>query len=395
MIAFLDCSTGVSGDKILGALIDAGAPLGAIQSLCPALGLEGVEVHTERVVKRGVTALQLTVDDSPHPELRHWPEIRTRLEAAPIPERAKVRALDALTRLAEAEATVHGVPVGRVHFHEVGAADTLVDIVGTMVALDALGIDRLVATPVAVGSGTITTQHGVLAVPAPATAALLVGVPTVAGAVEGELTTPTGATLVATLADEFGTMPPMTSSAIGYGAGTRDLAVANVARVILGEEETANAGWETEQVVVLETNVDHLSAERLAFAAEELLAAGALDAWSTPIVMKKSRPAHALSVMAAPGDADRLTALLFELTGTLGVRRALAPRAVLPRRIVEVATPFGSARVKLATSPSGRTLARVEHDDAARLARDNRVPIDEVARAAEAKALEAGEEPGR
>jgi len=391
VIAFLDCWTGISGDKFLGALIDAGAPLEAVQAVCPALGLAGVEVRVERRVRHGISALHLTVEDTQSRELRKWPEIRDRVEAADLPERVRRRSLTALLRLAEAEAKVHEVPLEGVHFHEVGAADTLVDIVGTMVALDALGVERVVSTPVAVGSGTVQTQHGLLPVPAPATAELLRAVPVVAGPAEGELTTPTGAALVSTLVAEFGPMPPMTPAAIGYGVGLRELPVANVARVILGIAvgESEGEGWSLEDVVVLETNVDHLSAERLAFAAEELLAAGALDVWSAPIVMKKGRPAHTLSVMTPPAEADRLTALLFELTATLGVRRTTSPRAVLPRRVVEVDTPFGRVRVKLATAPSGRLLARAEYDDAARLARESGADIGEVAAAAEAAAREA------
>ena len=245
------------------------------------------------------------------------------------------RAIAVFIRLAVAEADVHGVSVDEVHFHEIGALDTLLDVVGVATGLAALGVEQLTVTPIAVGEGTIETEHGTLPVPAPATAGLLLGVPVdpgprrADGQPAGELTTPTGAALVSVFATGYGPMPAMSPTSIGYGAGTRDLGFPNVTRIVLGEAmklagpaRVATAGLAVETVTLLETNIDHLSAEQLAFCAEELLAAGALDVWQTPVVMKKGRAAVALSVMCAPADAERLAVRVHSVTGTLGVRRS-------------------------------------------------------------------------
>jgi pyridinium-3,5-bisthiocarboxylic acid mononucleotide nickel chelatase len=396
MFAYLDCSTGISGDKFLGALLDAGYPLERLTATLALLDMPAHEVVLERVARGGIAAVHVAVETSEEQPARSWRDIRGLLERAALPEQVRDRAIEVFRILAEAEAKVHGVAVEDVHFHEVGALDSIMDILGVADGMTALGIDELVVSPVATGFGTVQTEHGTLPVPAPATAELLVGVPTFAGDVEGELTTPTGAALVRALATSFGPMPLATPVATGYGAGSRELPVPNVARLTLAERADAASsqtlepgseepGIRTEMVAVLEANIDHLTPEHLAFACELLLEEGALDVWQTPIVMKKGRAAVALSVMAAPAHAERFSTRIMELTGTLGVRRSIVERDVAPRFSATVETRFGAVRVKVSTV-DGERRVRPEADDVAAIARRQSLPFDEVSRIVTAEA---------
>lgn len=388
MIAYLDCSTGISGDKFLGALVGAGFSAEMLRESLAPLGF-GDAVTVREVRSGGMAATGIDVADEPDARLRHWSDIRLLLEGAALHAPVRDGALRAFTLLAEAEACVHGCAISDVHFHEVGAADTIVDIVGVAAGLHALGVERLVCTHVALGSGTVDTSHGVLPVPAPATAALLEGVPAYGGDIAGELTTPTGAALLRAFADGYGPMPEMTVRASGAGAGTRDIGVPNIARILLGDAPEATAADPgSEDVVVLESNVDHLSAEHLAYAAERLLDAGALDVWQTPIVMKKGRAAVTLSVLATPDSAASLAARMMGETGSLGVRVIPVRRHVAEREVVEVETSLGRVRVK--TWQIGeRSGVRAEFDDVARIATESDRPAAEVAAllADEARAL--------
>ncbi len=402
MIGYLDCSTGVSGDKFLGALLDVGVATGAftaedLQALLARLAPEA-RVTVARVSSHGVSALSVSVQAAEQPASRTWASIRDDLAAAGLPDAVRKRAVAVFSALAEAEAGVHGTDVDSVHFHEVGALDSLLDVVGTCAALHALGIDRLVASPLATGWGTVAASHGVLPVPAPATAALLLGLETVAGPstgdgeAPGELTTPTGAALVRVLASGFGPCDPLVPHHIGYGAGTREIGSPNVCRIIVGEPATATPSLRTEQVTLLETNVDHISAEASAFAAEQLLAEGALDVWLSPIVMKKGRAGHLISVLAATGDADRLAERLVALTGTLGVRRHDLPRYVAEREQRVIDTAYGPVRVKVGP-PGASPRYRPEHDDVARIARETGRAFPDVAEELETLAIDALEAP--
>ncbi len=397
MIAYLDCSTGVSGDKFLGALLDAGSADDRftqehLQDLLARLAPEA-RVTVSRVRSCGVAAVGLSVEMTGDSPSRTWRSIRQLLEVADLAPRVRVASVAVFERLAEAEAAVHGTPVDDVHFHEVGAVDSLLDVVGVCAALDALGIDRLVASPVATGWGTVDTSHGTLGIPAPATSGLLIGVPVVPGPPRpiggspGELTTPTGAALLVGLGAEFGACPAMVPEAVGYGAGTRDIGSPNVCRVTLGRASAPAADLAQAPVTLLETNLDHLSPEQTAFAAEQLLAEGALDVWLTPIVMKKGRSAVVLSALTAPDDAERTAERIVALTGTLGVRRTELDRFEAEREIREVATPWGVAKVKVGATGSSHRI-RPEHDDVVRIAREQALPYaavrDEVARLAEA-----------
>ncbi|MBE0477193.1 MAG: nickel pincer cofactor biosynthesis protein LarC, partial [Coriobacteriia bacterium] len=305
---------------------------------------------------------------------RSWREVRAVLESAPLPSPVRDAASRAFGGLAEAEAGAHGVGIDEVRFHEVGAADSIVDVVGVCAGLHALGVERVTSSPVALGSGSVACAHGTLPVPAPATARLLAGIPVVAGEAGGELTTPTGAALLRALTAGFGPVPPMTLLAAGYGLGSREIAAPNVAVLLLGDAEEEPQPSE-ERVVLLETNVDHISAEHLAYAAERLRDAGALDVWQTPAAMKKGRLGAVLAALARSGEAAALAALLARETGTLGVRVGHVRRRVEARESRAVRTSLGEVRVKTA---GGRV--RPEHDDVAEIALRTGMPYDEAER---------------
>ena len=396
MIGYLDCSTGVSGDKFLGALVDAGSVEGrfAEEQLRAILAVLAPEarVTISRVRSRGVAAVGLSVEARGDSPSRTWSSIRRLLESADLSARVRTAAIDVFERLAEAEASVHGAPPDEVHFHEVGAIDSLLDVVGVCAGLEALGIDQLVSSTVATGWGTVDTSHGTLGVPASATSALLVGVPVTSGpalpdgGAPGELTTPTGAALLAGLGAQFGPCPPMVPEYVGYGAGTRDIGSPNVCRLTVGQPLSTRPQLDTSSVMLLETNLDHLSPEQTAFGAEQLLAEGALDVWLAPIAMKKGRSAVLLSVLCAPELAERTAERMVALTGTLGVRRTEVERYEAERAIREIETPWGTARLKVG-GPDTTHRVRPEHDDVARIAREHGLPYgavrDELARLAE------------
>jgi len=383
VIGYLDCSTGVSGDKFLGALVDAGFAPGLLRDALTRMGLDAVVVETPTVRSSGVTGAGVRVSEGGAPR-REYRALRSLLEGAPVTECARAGALAALTALAEAEARVHGVDVDDVHFHEIGAADTIVDLLGIAMGLDALGIEHLSASAVTVGAGTVATEHGELPVPAPAAAALLHGMPIVPGPVGGELTTPTGAAALHTFASDFGAVPPMVLRRVGTGCGTRDLGLPNVCRLLLGDPIlSAPSG---DKVVLLESNIDHLTPEELASAAERLREAGALDVWQTPIVMKKGRSATLLSALTRPGDAPRIADRMIAETRTLGVRMAPYDRRLAERDVAEIDTALGRARFKVATMPNGDRIVAVENDDASRIAVGRGIATDEAARLLENEA---------
>jgi uncharacterized protein (TIGR00299 family) protein len=382
--AYFDCFNGAAGDMILAAMIDAGLPADFLPALVEKLRLPGVEVAIRKVQRRGLAATHVDVQVAPSQKRghRHLPQILRIIEAATLPERVARRATEAFMRLARAEAAIHGTSIEKVHFHEVGAADAIVDIVGACAGVERLGLQRITCSPVPVGSGTVTCEHGVLPVPAPATAELLRGVPLAASDEPGELITPTGAALLTTLAESFGPLPELRIGAIGYGAGTREGHTrANVMRLILGDLDAQDSP-ETDQVVQVETQVDDATGQALAFAAERLLEAGALDAYFVPILMKKGRPGHLLTVLARPADVDVIERVIFAETTTLGVRRHMVTRRKLPREHVVVTTPFGEVRVKVARHTEGQARAWPEYDDCAAAARSHGVPLADVQKAA-------------
>ena len=375
-ICYLDAFAGISGDMTVGALLDAGAPAKALMDALASLNT-GARFEITKTARRGIAASKFHVHVPDEPaKHRHLPYILKLIQGAGLSDRAKANACAVFQKLGEAEASVHGVPIEKVHFHEVGAVDSIADIVGACVALDLLQVDRVHASAINVGSGTVHTEHGVLPVPAPATASLLAGKPIYARGPETELTTPTGAAIAATLAQSFGAMPSLSISSIGYGAGDKDFPQhANVLRVLVGE---ATSAPEATLVTVIEANIDDSSPQVLGHTLELLIEAGALDASLSPLQMKKNRPASLLRVIAKPEDEEKLVAILFRETSTLGLRTYSAGRRVLERRIVTVKTPYGDVRMKVAGEK-----AAPEFEDCRAIAKSTGVPLQTVLRAAE------------
>jgi uncharacterized protein (TIGR00299 family) protein len=388
---YFDCFSGISGDMTVGALVDAGADLEVLRAGLDSLQLPGFRVDAEKISKKGIAATQfhVLVDEGlkqPHRHLHHVAEIIAR---GILPEPVKQAALDTFTLLAEAEAAVHGTTIEKVHFHEVGAIDSIVDIIAAHHALYLLGVEKVYCSALHVGSGTIKCAHGVLPVPAPATAKLLQGKPTYSTGVQGELVTPTGAALVAHCAVGFGPAPPMTVDAIGYGSGTKDLAdQANVLRVMLGEASDGEAlpsGGES--VLVLECNLDDMTGELFPPLIEALMAAGARDAFITPVLGKKGRPAHLVTVLGDKAQRDVLVDTLITHSTTLGVRMRTEERVVLDRSWQSVRTPWGEVRVKLGHYKGIRNSLAPEYEDCLKCAQAAGVPVRRVYEAALAAAL--------
>ncbi len=382
-----DCFSGISGDMTLGALIDAGADLAAIRAGLDSLGLP-IKVEVERVRKGGFAATRVFIDAPEETEHRHLPDIEEILGKGALNGTQRDLALRIFRRLAEAEAAVHGMPIERVHFHEVGALDSIADIAGVAIALDTLGVERITSRSVPTGVGTVKCAHGVMPIPTPATALLLKGAPLAASTIKAELTTPTGAAILATVVQEWVESPVMTVRAIGVGAGTKDfLDQPNVLRVFVGEVEGGTSA-ERDQVWVLETNLDDVPGEVVGFCVEELFAAGALDVYTVAIGMKKNRPGVLLGVIAALADVEAMETILFRQTGTFGVRRHKADRAKLRREAVTVSTPWGEVKAKRGWR-AGLDILTPEYEDCARVARANDVTLREVYDAVSSRATPA------
>lgn len=384
-LAHFDPFSGASGDMVLGALADVGADVAALEGkLRDALPF-GVSLRAEKVARMGLagTKIHVAVDEE-RPPRRNLGDIVGILSAGDIPGRVRDGAARTFRALAEAEARVHGTGIDEVHFHEVGAGDALVDILGAHWALDALGVERITCGPVPVGSGTVACAHGELPVPAPATAELLRGVPLRESAAAGELTTPTGAALAVTLAESFGPVPAMTLSAVGYGFGARDEGPCpNALRVFIGEATGAAA---REDVVVLETTVDDMPGEWAGYLVDLLHRAGALEVTTAAVGAKKSRPAVRIAVVAAPADASRLAETILRETTTFGVRMRAEERLVLAREAREVETAYGAVRVQVGRLGDEVVQVSPEYEDCARAAGSAGVPLKSVYEAALAAA---------
>jgi uncharacterized protein (TIGR00299 family) protein len=380
-IAYFDCFSGISGDMTLGALVSAGWPFERLESLPGRLGLEGVRVSTEPARRGPFAATRVVVaveGRQPHRHLRH---VLAAIDSPGIEPAVKERAGAVFTRLAEAEAAVHGSTVEKVHFHEVGAADALVDVVGAIEGLAELGVERVFASPPRLGGGTVESEHGPIPVPAPATAHLLRGAPVELGPLPIELTTPTGAALLATLVADWAGPPAFRLERIGTGAGTRDPKEwPNVLRVLIGVAEAAIA--KHRRVAVLETALDDENPQVIGALVPQLLADGALDAMVIPTLMKKGRPGVWLTVIAEPEKADALAARLLTETSSLGVRLRFDERYELARRIEEVETRFGAVAVKVATLPDGGERAVPEFESVRAAAERAGRPLREVTEAA-------------
>lgn len=369
---------------IVAALLDAGCDFEALQGELARLGLQGCSSGCRRVQRGGISGLRFTVrspDDSP-PARRGLTDVLTLIEQAGLADRATERASRIFARLAEAEAKVHACGVDEVHFHEVGAVDSITDVVGACVALELLEVDRVYCSVIPVGGGTIECAHGVMPVPAPATAELLRGVPTRPGGLETEMTTPTAAAVLTTLADSFGAMPPMNVSTIGYGAGTRETdALPNLLRVFVGEPAEPGTA---DTVVELSANLDDCTGEMIAAALEALLEAGCLDAWATPVVMKSSRPAWQLSALCEVAGVAAAEEILFAQTTTFGVRRRMCDRTKLDRGFETAETPYGPIRMKVGRLRGRVVTASPEFAACRTAAEAHNVAVREVMAAAQA-----------
>ncbi len=378
-IGYFECFSGISGDMTLGALVDAGVDPAALQTAVASLGLP-CSLQFETVRRAGFRATYARVE-APHEHAhRHLHHIEAMIDNSSLTPRQNELARRIFRRLGEAEAAVHGIDIQKIHFHEVGAVDSIVDIVGAAVGLDLLGVDRFESSPLPTGRGSVRAAHGLMPIPAPGTAELLKGVPLAASAIEMELTTPTGAAIVTTVAESFGPLPALTIEAIGLGAGTRDIpGQANILRLFVGRISEPAA---SDRVWVLETNLDDLPGEVVGYATTRLLAAGALDAYVTPIFMKKNRPGVMVSVLCDEDKIPVLEEILFRETTTLGIRRYAVSRHKLKRRAAEVETSFGPIKGKLGWIEGRPATFSPEFDDCARAAATHGVPLREVQDAA-------------
>jgi len=379
--AYLECATGISGDMTLAALIDAGASAEAIQQGIASLNLPGVELVVSEIMKSCFRAKSIEVR---HPEQhahRHYADIVKLLdEATALSDRQRSLAKEIFLAIAQAEARVHGTTVDNIHFHEVGAIDSIVDIVGAAIGFDLLKVDQIICSPIPTGHGHVHIDHGICAVPTPGTAELLKGIPLANVPIEAELTTPTGAAIVKTLVDRFGTLPAMTIESVGYGAGTMNFASrANLLRIFVGKVEQRAA---VDDVCLLETNLDDVTAEVIGHTKQLLLSAGALDVYSIPIQMKKDRPGSLLSVITRPDQQTQMEGIVFKETGTLGIRAQRIQRSVRPRKEHQVLTPLGAVAGKLAWQRNGTIEFSPEFEECARVATENQCSLREVYRAA-------------
>jgi uncharacterized protein (TIGR00299 family) protein len=379
---WLDCASGVSGDMLLGALVDAGAPLAALQAAVDAAVPERVRLRAVEATRSGLRATRVHVDAIESTTHRTWAEIRTILETSRLDAAVRNVAIDAFGRLADAEARVHGTTPDQVHFHEVGALDAIADVVGAAAGFAALDLDVIHASPVAVGSGTVATQHGLLPVPAPAVVELLRGIPTYGGGVDAELATPTGAALLATMVADWRDQPSMRVHRQAFGAGSRDLADRpNVVRLLVGELAGAASAS-----AVLQANVDDMDPRLWPAVLARLLDAGASDAWLVPILMKKGRPAHTVCALVESDVADRVRRLLFTETTTIGVREVPVSKHALDRTEKTIRVDGQRIRVKIATLDGATVNAQPEYEDVAAAAAATKRPVKDMLAAAIAAA---------
>jgi uncharacterized protein (TIGR00299 family) protein len=378
-LAYFDCFSGISGDMTLGALVDAGCDLALLRSGLEGLQIPSWTISAEKVWKNGMSATFVRVAAEDHTKHRSLSAILEIVDRSQLSDSVRKNAAAIFRRLGEAEASVHDVPLEKIHFHEVGAVDAIVDIVGACLGFEAIGIQKFACSPLNVGGGTVKMAHGILPVPAPATAKLLQGKPTYSNGLQRELVTPTGAAIVATLCDTFGPQPSMSVAAIGYGAGSADLeGQPNVLRIMIGEAAEKVVPGFDEEISVIEANLDDMNPQIYGYFQEKALAAGALDVYTTPVQMKKNRPGTLLTLLCKPQDANALMSLIFAETTTFGARAYTAQRRTLPRESVNVHTQYGDVRIKLSRVNGHIQHVAPEFEDCRRLAVEKNVPLQRV-----------------
>jgi len=384
-IAYFDCFSGASGDMILGALMDAGLPLEKLKAELAKLKLSHYDLKVEKVTKKSIAGSQAIViveKDHHHHHHRHLSDIRTILENSDLDNSIKEKSIGIFTRLAEAEAKVHKTSVDHIHFHEVGAMDAIIDVVGSVAGLTALGIEKIVCSALHVGAGTVECAHGTLPVPAPATVELIQGKPVYSTGVEGELLTPTGAAILTTLASEFGPMPAMTLETTGYGAGNADISIPNLLRIAIGEATEEIKGLESERVAVMETSIDDMNPQIYDYLIEKMLHMGVMDVFLVPLHMKKNRPGMLLTVLCKIEMMDQITDFLIAETTTIGVRWRIDHRMKARREIRTEKTTHGDIGFKIAKIGDRTVNVSPEYEDCKRVAMKKNVPLKNVMDAA-------------
>jgi pyridinium-3,5-bisthiocarboxylic acid mononucleotide nickel chelatase len=376
-LAYFDCFSGISGDMTLGALVDAGLPIGILRSELAKLDLPGYTLSSEKVRRSGLAATKVhIVLDEKKPPARHLSDIQKIINGSSLSSAVKQKSLSIFQRLADVEAKVHATTPDKVHFHEVGAVDALVDIVGSVIGLEHLGITDIIGSPLNVGSGTVHTAHGKLPVPAPATAELLREIPLYSSSITFELTTPTGAAIISTLASSFGPLPQMKVRSIAYGAGNKDIpGQPNVLRLLLGEILPV---YKEDTSMVIETNIDDMSPQLYDYLIEKLLAQGAQDVYLTPIIMKKGRPGILLSILTDRLHSDAMLDILFRETTSIGVRICEMGRKKLDREVREVETTYGKVRIKVSSRDGEALTVTPEYEDCKKLAEAKQVSLKQV-----------------
>ena len=375
-IAYFDCFSGISGDMTLGAIVASGISIEQLSAEIAKLGLTGYELKATPVMKKGISGTKVDVIIHEKQVFRHLPQIETIIQSSTLPEIVKQDSIKVFRRLGEAEAKVHGISINKVHFHEVGAMDSIIDIIGSVIGLHLLGIEKIYASRLNVGTGFVKSEHGVIPVPAPATVELCQGVPIYSNGIQKELVTPTGAALLTTLAEGFGNLPEMKISSVGYGAGGLDLeSQANLLRLIIGESQD---GANQDTIIVLESNIDDLNPQNYDYLMEKLFTSGALDVYLTPIQMKKNRPGVILSVLAKPADQGNIEQLILQETTTFGIRTHTAVRKILSREFVTVTTPHGEIKVKIGSLDGKTYSVTPEYEECKKIARQTGIPLKTI-----------------
>ena len=390
-IAYFDCFSGASGDMILGAMMDAGLPLDVLTNELAKLDLGHYDLQVEKVTKKGMGGSQAKVlidDDHHHHHHRHLHHIEEIIGQSDLSDKVKTKSLAIFKRLAEAEAKVHRTTIDEIHFHEVGAVDAIIDVVGAVAGLAALEIEKIYCSALHVGTGTVECAHGTLPVPAPATAELIQGKPVYSTGVEGELLTPTGAAILTTLASsEFGIMPAMTLETTGYGAGNADIAIPNLLRITIGDTAEEVKGLESERVAVVETSIDDMNPQIYDYLMEKMLQMGVMDVFLVPLHMKKNRPGTLLTVLCRPEMVDQITDFIITETTTIGLRWRIDSRLKAGREIKAMETPYGVIKFKVAKSGNRTVNVSPEYEDCKRVAIKKNIALKEVLEAAHSAAI--------
>ncbi|HHT62544.1 MAG: nickel pincer cofactor biosynthesis protein LarC [Bacillota bacterium] len=375
--AYFHCDSGISGDMCIGALVHAGADFSSLRQQLSTLPLNNYEISYDTILKNNITAGKFTVkfaEDQPH---RNLEDILHIINTANLAPEIKERSKDVFTRLAQAEAKVHGTTPDKIHFHEVGAVDSIIDIVGTVICLSLLKIEKIVSSPLPVGRGFVTCAHGTIPLPAPATREILKGVPQYGLNIEGELVTPTGAAIIATLAHSFGPLPEMSVHAFGFGAGTKDFSIPNILAVSIGEEHSSSPLLLKEEINILEACIDDMNPEFFSYLWDRVFSVGAKDMFITPVYMKKGRPGFLVTVLCLKDKAKDVAGTLLKETSTLGVRVRSETRFYCPRENIKVKTKYGEINVKVGNIEGTKNLAP-EFEECKNAARKHQVPLKDV-----------------